>query len=207
MCRLTTGLNCDLTHILFRLKHVSHMWQPMNYSLLLSWCYLLKYHCSYNDFVRWWFTASCHCPPNFSSQCGGLLTRFELRGLVWFCMLLHQHHVQDAEGVLNPEDRPVAPGCSKNHQPAETSFGWDESGSVVALLHVRSRGQGRQGRLAPGLDQLHGAVLRRDFALAARRPIILGPLCFSGSISLLHLRSCSRLLRPGHLAGRLRLTV
>lgn len=140
-----------------------------------------------------------------------LLTHFELRRLVvWVCVLIHQHHVQDAERVLDAEDRPIAPGCSKNHQPAVTSFGWDEPGSVAVPLHLdpslglRSRGD---GRLAPGLDQLHGAVLLHDFTLAASRLITLAPVCFLGSISLLHVRVCSWLLRPGLSARRLRLVV
>lgn len=136
-----------------------------------------------------------------------LLTHFELRRLVFgICVLLHQHHMQDAERVLDPEDGPVAPGCGENHQPAEPSLGRDESGSVAVPLHLDPRvgiGSRGEGRLAPGLDQLRGAVLLHDFALSAGRMIILAPVRFSGSISLLHLGIRSRLLRPAHSAGRL----
>ncbi|TNN81895.1 hypothetical protein EYF80_007803 [Liparis tanakae] len=113
------------------------------------------------------------------------------------------HHVKDAERVLNAEDRPVAPGGRENHQPAVTSFGWDERGSVAGLLHpdhrlgVTSRGE---GRFAAGLQQPHGAVLLHDL-------VLLPAVCFSRSNTLLRLRIRSGVLRPGHSAGRLRLVV
>lgn len=126
-------------------------------------------------------------------------------------MLLHQHHVKDAEGVVNPEDRPVAPGCSKNHQPAsKTTFGWDEASSVAGILYLHPRLEVRTRRewwLAPGLDQLRIAVLLHDFTLAAVRLVILSLVWVLRGIPLLHLRTRSRLLRPGLSAGRLRLVV
>ena len=145
--------------------------------------------------------ASVHCP---------VLTHFELgRLVVRVRVFLHQHQMQDAEGVLNAEDRPVAPGGCEHHQPAVAPLGRDESGSVVAVrvhldprLRVRNRRRG-EGRLAPGLDQLHVAVLTHHFTLAASRLVILAPVCLLGSISLLHLRIRSRLLRQGNSAGRL----
>lgn len=92
--------------------------------------------CTYDVFGKSACLASCHCPSNLSSP-SVVLTHFELRRLA--LMLVRQHRVQDAERVLNPEDRAVAPGCSQNHQPAEASLRGHEPGSGTVLLRVNAR--------------------------------------------------------------------
>lgn len=136
-----------------------------------------------------------------------ILTHFELRRLVvGVRVLLHQHHVQDAERVLNAEDGPIAPSGRENHQPAEASLGGNEraSSSSAVLLHLDRRlgvGHRGRGRFGAGLEQLRGAVLRRGVALSARR-LVARPVVVGGrrsSDAPLRRRVSSCLLRPGRL--------
>lgn len=69
-----------------------------------------------------------------------------------------QHNVEDAEGVLDAEDGPAAPGGGQHHHPAEAALGGPERGARIArararaplLLRRRLRRLGRAQRRRPG---------------------------------------------------------